>query len=80
MIKRILVGLAGTPYTPAAIQRAIMIAKAHSAEVTGVAVLDLSRVRRPSEQAASCSRRLLPIPRLPRGMPNHSRPSQGLVA
>ena len=46
MIKRVLVGLAGTPYTPVAIQSAIMIAKANGAEVTGVTVLDLSHVRR----------------------------------
>ena len=46
MIKRVLVGLAGTPYTPVDIQRAIMIAQSNSAEVTGVTVLDLSRIRR----------------------------------
>jgi len=45
MIKRILVGLAGTTYTPVAIQRAITLAQAHEAEVTGVTVLDSSRVR-----------------------------------
>jgi len=45
MIKRILVGLAGTTYTPAAIERAVTLAKAHSAEVTGVTVLDMRRVR-----------------------------------
>ena len=38
MIKRVLVGLAGTPYTPVAIQQAITIAQANSAEVTGVTV------------------------------------------
>ena len=47
MIKRILVGLAGTTYTPVAIERAITLAKAHDAELTGVTVLDASRVRRP---------------------------------
>ena len=45
MIKRILVGLAGTTFTPAAIQRAVALAKAHDAEVTGVTVLDLHRLR-----------------------------------
>ena len=44
MIKRILVGLAGTTYTPVAIQRAIALAQAHDAEVTGVTVLDARRV------------------------------------
>jgi len=45
MIKRILVGLAGTNYTPVAIERAVTLAKAHDAEVTGVTVLDARRVR-----------------------------------
>ena len=46
MIKRILVGLAGTAFTPIAIQRAVALAKAHGAEVTGVTVLDSQRLRR----------------------------------
>jgi nucleotide-binding universal stress UspA family protein len=45
MIKRIPVGLAGATYTPVAIQRAVMLAQAHNAEVTGVTVLDSRRVR-----------------------------------
>ena len=45
MIKRILVGLAGTTYTPVAIQRAVTLAQAQDAEVTGVTVLDRGRVR-----------------------------------
>ncbi len=45
MIKRILVGLAGATYTPVAIQRAVMLAQAHGAEVTGVTILDSSQVR-----------------------------------
>lgn len=45
MIKRILVGLAGTPYTPMAIRRALTLAQAHDAEVTGVTILDRGRVR-----------------------------------
>jgi nucleotide-binding universal stress UspA family protein len=44
MLKRILVGLAGTSYTPVAIQRAVMLAKAHNAEITGVTVLDTRRI------------------------------------
>ena len=35
MIKRILVGLAGTPYTDTAIRRAVELAKVHEAELTG---------------------------------------------
>ena len=45
MIKRILVGLAGTTYTPVAIERAVTLAQTHDAEVTGVTVLDSRRVR-----------------------------------
>lgn len=45
MIKRILVGLAGTTYTPTAIQQAVQLAQAHEAEVTGVTVLDTRRVQ-----------------------------------
>lgn len=44
MIRRILVGLAGTTYTPVAIQRAVKLAKTHNAEVTGVTVLDRKTV------------------------------------
>lgn len=45
MIKRILVGLAGTIYTPVAIERAVTLAKANDAELTGVTVLDSRRLR-----------------------------------
>ena len=45
MIKRILVGLAGTNYTPTAIQRAVTLAREHSADVTGVTVVDRRRLR-----------------------------------
>lgn len=44
MIKRILVGLGGTPYTTAEIRHAIDLAKTHNAEVTAVTVVDLRRV------------------------------------
>lgn len=44
MIKRVLVGLAGTTYTPVAIERAVTLAQAYDAEVTGVTVLDARRV------------------------------------
>ena len=45
MIKRILVGLAGTTFTPVAIRRAVALAKVHGAEVTGVTVLGPHRLR-----------------------------------
>jgi nucleotide-binding universal stress UspA family protein len=41
MIKRILIGLGGTPYTGVAIQRAIGLAKRFEAEITGVTVVDI---------------------------------------
>jgi nucleotide-binding universal stress UspA family protein len=41
MIKRILVGLGGTPYTPFAIPRSIELAQQHGAELTGVTVVDV---------------------------------------
>ena len=46
MIKRILLGIGGTPYTSVAIQRAVELAKRFEAEITGVTVLDLDRLRR----------------------------------
>lgn len=44
MIKKILLGLGGTPYTTAAMQRAIELAKRFDAEITGVTVIDLERL------------------------------------
>lgn len=44
MIKRVLVDLPGTTYTPVAIERAVTLAHAHDAEVTGVTVFDARRV------------------------------------
>ena len=46
MIKRILVGLGGTPYTPFAIARSIELAQEHGAELTGVTVVDVGRLSR----------------------------------
>lgn len=46
MIKRILVGLGGTDYTPAAVAQAVSLALAHDAEVTGVSVIDPKRLAR----------------------------------
>lgn len=44
MIKKILLGLGGTPYTNVAIQRAIELAKRFEAEITGVNAVDVSRL------------------------------------
>jgi nucleotide-binding universal stress UspA family protein len=45
MIKRILLGLGGTPYTDVAIERAVELAMAHGARITGVTVMDTKRVQ-----------------------------------
>jgi nucleotide-binding universal stress UspA family protein len=44
MVKRILVGLAGTIYTPVAIRTALELAQQHGAELTGVTVVDVGRL------------------------------------
>ncbi len=44
-VKRILLGLGGTDYTPVAIQRAVELAQRHQAEITGVTIMDASRLR-----------------------------------
>jgi nucleotide-binding universal stress UspA family protein len=44
MIKRILVALSGTPFTPSAVKHAIELAKAHEAELTGVTIVDIARM------------------------------------
>ena len=44
MIKRILVGLAGTPYTAVGIQQAVELARSHEAELTGVTIVDTKRL------------------------------------
>lgn len=46
MIKRILVGIGGTPFTSIAIQRAIELAQIHEAEVTGITVVDIDKLER----------------------------------
>ena len=46
MIKRILVGLGGTPFTEVAVRRAVELARAHEAELTGVTVVDLGRIHK----------------------------------
>ena len=45
MIKRILLGLGGTPYTTVAIQRAVQVAKHYGAEITGVTAISLNRLK-----------------------------------
>jgi nucleotide-binding universal stress UspA family protein len=44
MIKRILLGLGGTPYTSAEVRHAIELATLHKAELTAVTVCDLARI------------------------------------
>jgi nucleotide-binding universal stress UspA family protein len=44
MIKRILLGLGGTPYTTAEVRHAIELAIQHQAELTAVTVCDLARI------------------------------------
>jgi len=45
VIKRILVGLSGTPFTPVAIRRAVMLAQSQGAAITGVTIADPDRIR-----------------------------------
>ncbi len=44
MIKKILLGLGGTPYTAVAIQRAVQLAKRFDAEITGVTAVNFERL------------------------------------
>lgn len=46
MVKRILVGLAGTEYTEVAIRRAVELASIHGATLTGVTILDRASLSR----------------------------------
>ena len=46
MIKRILVGLGGTPYTDVAIRQAVDLAQRHEAAIVGVTVVDPKRLDR----------------------------------
>ena len=45
MIKRILIGLGGTPFTDVAIERSVELAKIHGALITGVTVVDIKQLR-----------------------------------
>jgi len=44
MIKRVLVALSGSPYTPAAMEHGFDLANTHQAEITGVTVTDLAKL------------------------------------
>ena len=44
MIKRILLGIGGTPFTSVAIQRAVELCKIHDAQLTAVTVVDEQRL------------------------------------
>ena len=44
MVKRILVGLSGTPFTHVAIQRGIELAMRHDAELVGMTVVDMDKL------------------------------------
>ena len=45
MIKKILLGLGGTPYTTVAIQRAVQVARHYGAAITGVTAISLDRLK-----------------------------------
>ena len=46
MIKRVLLGIGGTPFTKVAIRRAIELCSLHEAQLTAVTVVDVRRLRR----------------------------------
>jgi len=46
MIKRILVGVGGTPFTEVAFKRAVELAQLHDATITGVTVVDTDRLQK----------------------------------
>ena len=54
MIKRILVGLGGTGFTTVAIRRAVELAQIHDAQLTGVTVVDVERLRRVGSGSGRC--------------------------
>lgn len=45
MLKRILVALSGTPFTPIAVRRGVQLAERHGAHLTGVTVVDIERLK-----------------------------------
>ena len=46
MVKRILVGLGGTPFTKVAVKRAVELARLHEAQLTGVTIVDLNQLQK----------------------------------
>ena len=56
MIKRILLGLGGTPFTDVAIERAVELAKIHGALITAVTVVDIKRLRQVGPVPAGAGR------------------------
>jgi nucleotide-binding universal stress UspA family protein len=44
-IKRILLGLGGTDFTPVAVKRGVELARRHGAEITGVTIIDEAQLR-----------------------------------
>jgi nucleotide-binding universal stress UspA family protein len=44
MLKRILVALSGTAFTPVAVRRGVQLAQRHGASITGVTVVDIERL------------------------------------
>ena len=46
MTKRILVGLGGTPFTTVAVKRAVELARAHHAHLTGVTIVELDQLHK----------------------------------
>jgi len=44
MLKRILLALSGTPFTPIAVRHAVELARKHGATITGVTVVDIERL------------------------------------
>ena len=57
MIKRILIGLSGTPNTAAEVQHGIELARAHQAHITAITVVDLQRHRQRRARAAGRGQR-----------------------
>jgi len=45
MIKRILLGIGGTPFTDVAIERAVELEKTHDAFITGVTVVNIKQLK-----------------------------------
>ena len=61
MIKRILVGLGGSPYTSVGIRRAVELAIRHEAEITGVTLLDKEAMLDHPESGAQAHMRLMKL-------------------